>query len=64
MLRCAGNAKEPGDKLFCTRICYFVQEYSPNIFVSRLIQHYFEMFFNHTGKQGMFHRTFPSKGGT
>jgi len=65
MLRCVGNAKEPGDKLFCTRIYYYsVYEYSKNIFVSRLIQRYLEMFFNHTGKQGMFQSTFPSKGGT
>ena len=64
MLRCVGHAKEPGDKLFCTIICYYsVYEYSQNIFVSRLIQRYFEMLFNHTGKQGMFHSTFPSKGG-
>lgn len=65
MLRCVGNAKEPGDKLFCTRICYYSMRENPqNIFFSRLIQRYLEMFFNHTGKQGMFHSTFPSKGRT
>jgi hypothetical protein len=56
MLRCVGNAKESGDKLQCIRICYSVIECSLNIFVSRLIQHYFETFSTKQVNSGYFER--------